>query len=140
MCLAAAATPDQLQVEEVNLPGCVVHLKVSVPPSTCQRHYDSVLQELQQQVTLPGFRKTSSKKGGSKKGGSKGASATPMSMIINAAGGQQAVNANAIERLLHEALPQVCLMCRRCCCSRIHIIHIRCCTACRCTHPVLHCL
>lgn len=93
-------------MEETTLPGCVVHLKVSVPPSTCQRHYDSVLQELQQQVTLPGFRKTSNKKGGTKKKGSAGG-ATPMSMLINAAGGQEAVNANAIERLLHEALPQV---------------------------------
>lgn len=110
VCLAAAATPDQLdqlQVEETTLPGCLVHLKVSVPPSTCQRHYDSVLKELQQQVTLPGFRKTSSKKGGSKK--AKGTNSTSMSMLINAAGGQQAVNANAIERLLHEALPQVLL-------------------------------
>ncbi len=113
---------DALSVEEERLPNCVVQLKVNVTPAMCQQHYKKVLGELQQQVNLPGFRKTTSSKksGGKKKQGGKSGGALPEAMIINAVGGQAAVNASAVESMLLEVLPMVwgvvCIvLCWACC-------------------------
>lgn len=115
VCTAAASpVADALTVEEEHLPNCIVQLKVHVAPAMCQQHYTKVLRELQQQVNLPGFRKTTSSKksGGKKKQGKGGASgnALPEAMIVNAVGGQAAVNASAVESVLLDVLPMVLLV------------------------------
>ncbi|KAK3240097.1 hypothetical protein CYMTET_50034 [Cymbomonas tetramitiformis] len=79
-----------VMVEESFEPGSHVVLKVTVPQSTCQQEYNSIMKELKKDVSIKGFRK-----------GAK----IPQKLLIQSYGVKN-VRAAVIEQMLTNAIPK----------------------------------